>query len=432
MNIISQSEISIDKMMEILEKQHESFKIQTGLLIDVLYLHNNSNNELKNIKLKLNNIYILSCNIAKLLDEAKLLTNNCFSEKKEKSKLFYNLVLSEKNCKKKNNNILEKLIKINSKKKNEVFEKKNLEVKNIEKCIRNNQKEIISKKKFLKKNEIEKKINFDIKNEDIKNNKKNSFEEIFKDSFMNISKNNSLSNIKLEFEEKNSLDISLLWKESFLKENNNSLVYIKTENNNDNKKIIDNYLKNNNSCKKNINETVKKNYFDNNSNKDFFDDENSNKNFFDENSNKNFFNENRSKNYEKGIKTLKEPENGENKLYFTKNYLIKKDNYFITTPSLKSKKIRKRGKYNILPLQYKKEAIRIARISSIKSASEALKIPEKNIKRWIRNGPERKPGAGRKMMDPKMEENLKNWIKDKFLKSGGFPDAIDIKKKARV
>ena len=27
-------------------------------------------------------------------------------------------------------------------------------------------------------------------------------------------------------------------------------------------------------------------------------------------------------------------------------------------------------------------------------------IPEKNIKRWIREGPERKKGAGRKTLDP--------------------------------
>lgn len=46
------------------------------------------------------------------------------------------------------------------------------------------------------------------------------------------------------------------------------------------------------------------------------------------------------------------------------------------------------------------EAIRMARIKTIKEASDMLEIPEKNIKRWIKNGPERKKGAGRKTMDP--------------------------------
>lgn len=63
------------------------------------------------------------------------------------------------------------------------------------------------------------------------------------------------------------------------------------------------------------------------------------------------------------------------------------------------------------------EAIRIARIKSIKSASEMLKIPEKNIKRWMKNGPERKKGAGRKTMDPIMERKLLNWVAKKYQKT---------------
>lgn len=73
-------------------------------------------------------------------------------------------------------------------------------------------------------------------------------------------------------------------------------------------------------------------------------------------------------------------------------------------------KARKRGRYKICSLDKKIEAIRIARIKSIKEASEMLNIPEKNIKRWIKNGPERKKGAGRKTMDPEMEHRLLQWI----------------------
>lgn len=55
-------------------------------------------------------------------------------------------------------------------------------------------------------------------------------------------------------------------------------------------------------------------------------------------------------------------------------------------------------------MEFKNEAIRLAeKCHSTRRASELLGVPEKNIKRWIRNGPERKKGAGRKTMDPNME-----------------------------
>lgn len=47
--------------------------------------------------------------------------------------------------------------------------------------------------------------------------------------------------------------------------------------------------------------------------------------------------------------------------------------------------------------------MRLAWIKNIKTASEELGIPEKNIKRWLRVGPEWKKGAGRKTLDPEME-----------------------------
>lgn len=34
--------------------------------------------------------------------------------------------------------------------------------------------------------------------------------------------------------------------------------------------------------------------------------------------------------------------------------------------------------------------------------------------RWCKNGAHRKPGAGRKVLDPEMEEKLYNWIKDTY------------------
>ena len=41
-----------------------------------------------------------------------------------------------------------------------------------------------------------------------------------------------------------------------------------------------------------------------------------------------------------------------------------------------------------------------------------MKIPKKNLKRWIDCGAERKKGGGRKRMDEEMEIELKNWCID--------------------
>lgn len=96
------------------------------------------------------------------------------------------------------------------------------------------------------------------------------------------------------------------------------------------------------------------------------------------------------------------------------------------------KKAKRRGSYKICTLDRKMEAIRIARIKTIKEASEMLEIPEKNIKRWIQNGPERKKGAGRKTMDPDMERSLLNWVAKQFRRTGVFPDSKEIKIQARI
>jgi len=49
-------------------------------------------------------------------------------------------------------------------------------------------------------------------------------------------------------------------------------------------------------------------------------------------------------------------------------------------------------------------------MTSVKKASEFLKVPEKSLKRWIEVGPERQKGCGRKPLDIKMEMKVKNWV----------------------
>ena len=92
---------------------------------------------------------------------------------------------------------------------------------------------------------------------------------------------------------------------------------------------------------------------------------------------------------------------------------------------------RKRGKYKICTSQMKEQIVRICQNHSLKTAAEIFSVPEKNIKRWITQGPERKKGAGRKTMDPQMEAGLLNWISEYFRVSNVFPDFKEIKLQAK-
>lgn len=97
-----------------------------------------------------------------------------------------------------------------------------------------------------------------------------------------------------------------------------------------------------------------------------------------------------------------------------------------------SNKRKQRGKYKIFNLREKQEAVRIAKHQSIKFASQTLNVPEKNLKRWIENGPERKKGAGRKISDLAMEKKLVHWIKKYTIEHSDFPENNLIKKQALI
>ena len=94
-------------------------------------------------------------------------------------------------------------------------------------------------------------------------------------------------------------------------------------------------------------------------------------------------------------------------------------------------KLKKRGNYKITSLSTKQAVIKRAHETSIKQAAREFDLPEKNIKRWIANGPNRKKGAGRKTMDPFMEIKLLDWIKKNTTMNNRIPDSSKIKGKAR-
>ena len=138
------------------------------------------------------------------------------------------------------------------------------------------------------------------------------------------------------------------------------------------------------------------------------------------------------KNIDKNIKKLKHIKKKKKKIKKLK-HIIDKNKKKITNTN-KNKKIKKlkRGKYKIINIIKKQNAIDLTKYISIKETSQFLKISEKNIKRWLKNGIERKKGAGRKIRDPKMEKDLKDWMKNEFFRVGRFPDFYSVKKEARV
>jgi len=91
----------------------------------------------------------------------------------------------------------------------------------------------------------------------------------------------------------------------------------------------------------------------------------------------------------------------------------------------------KRGPYRMFTFEQRSEVIEMANTLGISAASKSFAISKKRIMRWLRNGPERKKGAGRKTLDPAMENNLVEWIKDSIKNKGHFPTRQQIKAKAK-
>lgn len=66
-----------------------------------------------------------------------------------------------------------------------------------------------------------------------------------------------------------------------------------------------------------------------------------------------------------------------------------------------------RGPYRQYTEETKENVIQLFRQgNTFNSIAKTLGIPSKNVIRWCKNGAHRKPGAGRKVLDPEMEEKL--------------------------
>jgi hypothetical protein len=91
-----------------------------------------------------------------------------------------------------------------------------------------------------------------------------------------------------------------------------------------------------------------------------------------------------------------------------------------------------RGKYQMFNEDLKKEVVLLVKNGfSIRELAKKYSIPPKSIKRWIVYGPSRQKGGGRKIKDPKMEEDLLKWIKEANEKDEVIKGS-DIQEQARL
>lgn len=91
----------------------------------------------------------------------------------------------------------------------------------------------------------------------------------------------------------------------------------------------------------------------------------------------------------------------------------------------------KRGKYKMYNISERLSIMKYAQQVGIENASEYFGLPKKRLKRWFLTGPLRRKGAGRKTLDPAMEETLVGWMSEYVKKYKKFPVRNVIKTKAK-
>ena len=92
---------------------------------------------------------------------------------------------------------------------------------------------------------------------------------------------------------------------------------------------------------------------------------------------------------------------------------------------------KKRSRYKMFTTQFKCFVIEYSSKYGINETSLKFNVPVKSLKRWVKVGPERQKGGGRKVKDPNMEEKLIKWIKQKFSENPSFcPSHEEVKSKA--
>ena len=106
----------------------------------------------------------------------------------------------------------------------------------------------------------------------------------------------------------------------------------------------------------------------------------------------------------------------------SKNDIIQK-----IVQNLKEKKLN-----NSFPISYKKLILEMTKLFGIEKISQVTGVLKKNIKRWILKGVLRKKGAGRKITDINLENELIKWTLNNITVSGRIPKRCKIMKMARI
>lgn len=90
-----------------------------------------------------------------------------------------------------------------------------------------------------------------------------------------------------------------------------------------------------------------------------------------------------------------------------------------------------RGNYNMLNLDDRIKIINFAKKHNVDAAHKRFNICKSRIKRYMKNGPQRKKGGGRKTLDPSMEVRLLSWIQESTKLTHTFPNRGLIKSRAK-
>ena len=89
---------------------------------------------------------------------------------------------------------------------------------------------------------------------------------------------------------------------------------------------------------------------------------------------------------------------------------------------------KKRGPYRKYTTDIRNEAIALSHdLGNPGKAAQNLKIPIKNLRRWLIKGPNRKSGGGRRSHDPEMESRLVKWTYEYLKVHGQLPSHTDAK-----
>lgn len=376
---VDENEAVVKNLLDIVSRQHEAFKFQTGTFIDTLYGSHSNSKVVQRVKANLNEIFIFSCKISSLLDDAKQISGS--SKAHEQCSRDSLVSTSEDN----------KGIEINVKVVMEPDKSSgnNLGTENGEKSVETNRKQELGPDPRENDNDLffddetdgkkESSLVFDNCFELDPNVKSRGFEyDVFKTIATAEGTRQELpSNVDLLVQ----LDLDRL----------NTLFF------NHQNSIFEEKLTPVSLCP--VPQT--------------FNPEQAEKNYF------------RKIISLPRIETLSPQLKLETKLepkpQIQRKKRLKKEDY--------TKRLR--GPYMICNLTTKIDAVRLAKATTVKFAAQKFSLPEKNIKRWMNNGPQRKKGAGRKTMDPGMEVMLLQWMRKYYRTHRSLPDSRDIKVEAK-